>query len=206
MSLILNTCAQISEDEDKNESLVCRPCAVKLLDAFNMRLLMRNLEEEHFAPIRRIQLKPFESTLKQSFDDYIQKTKIEMDQLRKEKHEVEEKLRKALVEIDYMKQGDETPVYDVHVQDLKRFQIAKRKCHDFWQCLKCNYKSKKLHKVREHFESVHLMIRNFFCDLCEYKSYKRKNISRHMKVHLKPFECASNSRMKKELKAGQSQR
>jgi hypothetical protein len=80
---------------------------VKLQTAFDLRLAMRHNEEEDFAPIRRVQLKPYATNQQKSFDEYIQTVKIEMNQLRKEKNESDEKLRKALEIIENFKSNNE---------------------------------------------------------------------------------------------------
>ena len=43
----------------------------------------------------------------------------------------------------------------------------------------CNYSSNHKTHLREHFESVHLQLSRFACNLCEYKSYHKQTVKYH---------------------------
>jgi hypothetical protein len=229
---------------------------------------MRNHEEEHFATIRRVQLKPF-TTSQKSFDEYIKTVKIEMNQMRKKKKESDKKLRKALERVASFKSnnelepdsqlqitaGNEESVkhnlprnhldnsfkslgkeakenfnekqYRVchrissrkdkceesvnHKQQLLKHSCERekksqcdrkaRKENGFWKCLKCDYKQKHFSRIIQHNEAVHLKVKKFHCDLCDYKCHGIGNMKRHLNVHVngkrsiktddstRPFKC-----------------
>lgn len=59
--------------------------------------------------------------------------------------------------------------------------------------VKCSRCSKEIFKkyYRQHVERIHLMVKNFFCDICGRKFYSSVAIEEHMNQHLnlKPIHC-----------------
>ena len=56
-------------------------------------------------------------------------------------------------------------------QDIARFK-----------CVQCTYTTTNVQTLRRHEESVHTKIRNYFCSICDYKSYEKKHAISHTKT------------------------
>jgi hypothetical protein len=64
-------------------------------------------------------------------------------------------------------------------------ESEKRKCSD------CSYSTYFERNLTNHVNAVHLKIKNFGCDFCDYKCSKKSDLKPHVKTHLKSedFTC-----------------
>ena len=58
-----------------------------------------------------------------------------------------------------------------------------------FNCKECNFSTTTKQLLSNHVENVHLKVKQFYCELCEYKSYYRHNIQTHKTFKHKGIEC-----------------
>ena len=62
-------------------------------------------------------------------------------------------------------------------------------------CTHCDFKGKAYHHLKRHIEAVHLNLKRFACNSCDYKSYDEKNVIIHIRSHHKDTKSAKSQKL-----------
>ena len=55
--------------------------------------------------------------------------------------------------------------------------------YGMYKCTECNYTSNETTHLRDHTLSLHRDVVNYYCSVCNYKSYYKKCVRRHLPLH-----------------------
>ena len=105
----------------------------------------------------------------------------------------EDPVEKFLKDIEENIEGSD-PLGDVDEKctvngNKPRGRNPQRKYFGKYSCDKCEYKSDIENVIRFHNESVHLKIKNFICENCPHKTYRKQELQKHILSHHENERC-----------------
>ena len=62
-----------------------------------------------------------------------------------------------------------------------------------YTCQQCGYSTTRRDGLSQHFDSVHLKIKNHQCDLCPYAASQKGTLNRHVKLRHKKRELTGQT-------------
>ena len=54
-----------------------------------------------------------------------------------------------------------------------------------FKCQHCDYRCVKQSNLRQHHKDVHLKLKDFKCSHCNYRCSQKSNLKKHLKTHFK---------------------